>query len=266
MNTATAPAGSAPASRFPTALPEKQKFLLALPCYGSLMTQPFAASLINTLLNTPFIGKIEFELNDSLVSRARNSLAARFLASDYDWLLFLDNDLEFQPEHIARLWIHAVKNQKRLVCGLYALKKISPQFVFNALPGEKPDADGAVKVSESGTGCMVIHRSIFEKMIADLPQIAFTTDQGATGGGEVTQWDFFSVGPYRYPSGLVRYLSEDWYFCQRARDLGFDVWADTRIQIRHMGNLIYPPAVSEVVTAIKTIRAMGHPQCPAEKI
>jgi hypothetical protein len=266
MNTAPLVSGSESARKYPAALPENQKFLLGLPCYGSLMTQPFAASLIQTLLQTPFIGKIEFELNDSLVSRARNSIVARFLASDYQWLLFLDNDLEFQPEHIARLWLHATKEERRIVCGLYALKKISPQFVFNALPGQVPDKNGAVKVSESGTGCMVIHRSVFETMREKMPEIAFTTDQGATAGAGGTQWDFFAVGPYKYPSGLVRYLSEDWMFCQRARDLGIDVWADTQIQIRHMGNLVYPPAVAEVVTALRTIRAMGHPHCPPEKI
>ena len=80
------------------------------------------------------------------------------------------------------------------------------------------------------------------------------------------EWDFFGVGPYKYKSGLVRYLSEDWMFCKRARDLGIDVWADTTIQLRHRGNYLFPPPPSEVVAAIKGMRAMGAAGLPAEKI
>lgn len=230
-----------------------------------MMTQPFAVSLINTLLQTPFIGKLDFILNDSLVSRARNTLAARFLDSPYQWMLFLDNDLLFEPQHIARLWLHATKEDRKLVTGLYAMKKLAPRFVCNWIDGAEPDANGAVRVREGGTGFMSIHRSVFETMRDKLPEIAYTTDSNHAGGTR-TEWDFFAVGPYRYPSGLVRYLSEDWMFCQRWRDLGGDVWADTKIQLRHMGNMVYPPTGPEVVESLRAMRAMGATDIPDEKV
>lgn len=250
---------------YPPALPKDQQFFLALPTYGAQMTQPFTVSLIETLQTTPFIGQIDFVVNDSLVCRARNTLAARFLRSEYQWLLFLDVDLLFRPEHIARLWIHATKHDRKVVCGLYALKKLAPRFVCNWIKGCTPDENGAVKVSESGTGCMLIHRSVFETMRDKMPEIAYTVDSNHPNAGKV-EWDFFGVGPYKYASGLVRYLSEDWMFCQRARDLGIDVWADTRIQIRHMGNMIFPPDVRELHEAVKTARAMGAADMPAELV
>lgn len=258
MNNNQAPQNAAVDSRrlFPKSLETSQQFFCALPCYGSMMTQPFAMSLMQTLLQSPFIGQLDFVLNDSLVSRARNTLAARFLDSPYQWLLFLDNDLQFEVEHIARLWLHATKEKRAIVCGMYAMKKLAPRFVANYIPGEKPDANGAVRVTESGTGCMVIHRSVFEKMRAELKDIAYSTDSNHPSGFR-EEWDFFAVGPYRYPSGLVRYLSEDWMFCQRARDLGFDVWVDTFIQIRHMGNMVYPPVAEDINEAVQTYVAMG---------
>lgn len=265
-NPTSHPMQEKPASIYPTELPRNKQIYCAMPCYGAQMTQPFVVSLIQTLQSTPFIGQLEFIVNDSLVSRARNTLVARFLESDMQWLLFLDVDLEFQPEHIARLWLHATKENRKIVCGIYAMKKLAPRFVANWIKGEEPDKNGAVKVSESGTGCMLIHRSVFEKMRAAMPEIAYSTDSNHAGGPMKTEWDFFAVGPYKYPSGLVRYLSEDWMFCQRARDLGFDVWADTKIQIRHMGTLVYPPTAADLCDAVKTCRLMGAAGLPAELV
>lgn len=266
MNTTTTPH---PAERkaplYPPTLPRDKQIFLGLPCYGGLLYQPFVVSLIETVQTTPFIGQIDFVVNDSLVSRARNTLAARFLATDYQWLLFLDVDLQFKPEHIARLWLHATKHDRKLVCGLYALKKLAPRFVCNFMPGEKPDENGAVKVSESGTGCMLIHRTVLETMRDKIPELAFTVDSNHPHAGS-TQWDFFGVGPYAYKDGRRRYLSEDWMFCQRWRDMGGDVWADTKIQIRHQGTMIYPPASSELHEAVKAARALGAQDMPPELV
>jgi hypothetical protein len=96
-----------------------------------------------------------------------------------------------------------------------------------------------------------------------LPDISYTTDSNHAGGVR-TEWDFFAVGPYQYPDGLRRYLSEDWMFCQKWRDLGGDVWADTKIQLRHMGTLVFPPDARELWEAVKTSRAMGAAGMPDE--
>lgn len=265
-----APAPAAAPSLFPTHVPTAQQFYVGLPCYGAQMTQPFVAALIETLQQSSFIGKLDFVVNDSLVCRARNTIAARFLRSEHDWLLFLDVDLQFEVKHIARLWLHATKENRKIICGIYAMKRLAPMFVANWLPGEEPDKNGAVKVSESGTGCMAIHRSVFRAMEKAYPETAYITDRNHADGADQVEHDFFAVGPYLYKDGPMkgrrRYLSEDWMFCQRARDIGLDVWADTQIQIRHMGTLVYPPDVKEVHGAMKAYRAMGAAGCPEELV
>ncbi|KKM80817.1 hypothetical protein LCGC14_1335930, partial [marine sediment metagenome] len=35
------------------------------------------------------------------------------------------------------------------------------------------------------------------------------------------------------------YVSEDWAFDQRARELGYSIWADPTIKLGHMGNYVY---------------------------
>ncbi len=69
------------------------------------------------------------------------------------------------------------------------------------------------------------------------------------------EWDFFSVGVVN-----KEYLSEDWYFCDKARALGFRVMLDTRIQVRHEGSAIFP--LDEV---IEKVNAAGG-AAPVEQV
>jgi hypothetical protein len=237
-------------------LPENEKILLALPSYGSQVTLGYMKSLQSTLDRWPgLIARVEFLENDSLVCRARNTLVARFLRSDQDWMLFIDSDIHFEPGQVLRLWQHG-QNGKKLVCGLYAMKCVTPRFVWNALPGEVPDANGMVKVSEAGTGFMLIHRSVFLAMIDAHPELAFKPDLMEPHCDDLVRHDFFSVGVYTMPCGTRRYLSEDWYFCQRARKLGFDVWMDTMIQTKHQGMAIFPLQPKDLFEAAEVAKKL----------
>jgi hypothetical protein len=48
-------------------------------------------------------------------------------------------------------------------------------------------------------------------------------------------WDFFDM-----PRVDGRKLSEDWYFCNVARELGFKVWGDTKVLLMHVGTAVFP--------------------------
>ena len=41
-------------------------------------------------------------------------------------------------------------------------------------------------------------------------------------------------------AGTRRYLTEDWMFCSRAMALGYKVWADTTVELGHIGTAVYP--------------------------
>lgn len=114
-----------------------------------------------------------------------------------------------------------------------------------------------------GTGFLLVKRTVFERMIAAHGrEIGYISD--ATKRPE---FDFWSVGGYETPDdgnfiynpellaevmafGLSeddakqvlrrRYLSEDWYFCQRWLGLGGEVWGDTRVILKHIGIATYP--------------------------
>lgn len=169
------------------------------------------------------------------VARSRNQLTADFLRSDCTHLLFIDCDLIFSAEHVKRLLDH----DRPLVAGMYPKKQEGPvEWVINSMPNTAPDANGLQPVRYIGTGFMLIERGVFEKMIKAYPHLEYTADAAVTR----TEHDFWSMGVYTYPDGSKRYLSEDWFFCQRWLDLGGTVLADTRTLLKHIGGAVYPLA------------------------
>lgn len=219
-------------------LAQAPKVFVGLPVYGGYHAH-FVPCLLRLQGQAPCSLVIRSFPGDSLVSRARNRLAREFLATDCTHLLFLDTDLIFSPEHIARLLGHG----EPVVAGLYPKKQLELGWVCNVLDAEDggpgdPDDRGLHAVKYVGTGCLLIAREVFEALIEAHPELRYDADDGETPGD---YWDFFRVGVWECPrTGRRRYLSEDWWFCQMARDLGYTIWADTRVVLKHCGEMVYP--------------------------
>lgn len=211
---------------------ENKKVFIALPIYGGGFPQ-FWACIMRLQAAPPVNMAIQMALGDSLVSRARNHLTAEFLATDCTHLLFIDSDLVFSGEHIARLLGHGVD----VVAGFYPKKSEgSLEWVCNRGEIIEPAEGGLQEMRYMGTGFMLVARTVFEQMISAHPEIAFQRDDNP----EMTQWDLWPVGVYHYPDGRARHLSEDWYFCQRWLDLGGKVYGDTKVVLKHIGQASYP--------------------------
>jgi len=172
---------------------------------------------------------------DSLVSRARNTLAADFLLeTDCTHILWWDSDIIATPEQVARL----VSHDEAIVGGLYPIKQERRlKWVANPLHDKPPpDHRGLVRVRNIGTGFLLVKREVFEEMARQLPEIAFSDDY-VTGRIE---WDFFPVGVQEDYDGVRKYESEDWGLCRLARRLGFEIYADPAVTLQHIGAATYP--------------------------
>jgi len=239
-----------------------ERVVLCLPCYGGKIDQPFMQCVLHTLGTTNVIAFIDFLPGDSLVNRARNNLAHNFLRGydedtprgtkarrQYDWMLFIDTDLIFQPEAVTSLYELGLKKGPGIFAGTYPIKQLKPKVVFNNMPGCTPDKDGVVEVREAGTGFMMIHRDVYTQMIAKFgDEMRFETDMGDQGGPRAIKYDFFTVGVRTDPLlGYKRFLSEDWYFCQRWREMGNKIWMLTTIQCGHIGSFVYPGNPKEIM-------------------
>lgn len=193
---------------------------------------------------------------DSLITRGRNSLAADFLESDCEYLLFIDGDIIFQKQHID--WL--MESDHDLICGIYPLKQQKISMCFQTLPGvdlinlqdRAMETLKPVEVRRSGTGFMRISRACLEKLKTHDPvskvdrnqPIETVISQAIEAHRYVsepfynharTEWRFF-------PEGVINgeYLSEDWYFCEKWRHMGERVYIDPRVQLQHEGSIIFP--------------------------
>jgi hypothetical protein len=201
---------------------------IAMPCYGGIPVEA-ALSIMRADRELPFPHAIQLTRGDSLVSRARNRLAADFMESvDCTHLLFIDSDVVFEPEHIVRLLSH----DEAIVGGLYALKTGAFHWCVDGIL--KPRQDGLVEVRHTGAGFMAVKREVFERMIEAFgPEIGYTA-YDCEGGR--TEHDFFRVGVFHEQENKVsRLYSEDWGFCERARELGYKIYVDPKIALKHIG-------------------------------
>lgn len=177
----------------------------------------------------------ELYAGESPVGRSRNGLTARFLESDCTDILFIDSDLIFSAAQIERIVMH----EEDVVGGAYCFKaQGKPRVCSNPKQGEiEVKESGLMEVAYIGTGFLRIRRHVFEQMIAKFgEEIWYRTDDGKNE----LHYDFWQMGIYKYPDGSRRWLSEDWYFCQRCADMGVKVWCDMNCLLGHSGNAVYP--------------------------
>lgn len=204
--------------------------LIATPGYGGQVTTPWVTSALalqEAALRAGFdIGWL-VTAGESLVTRARNTSAATFLAqTDYERLLFIDADIEFSPEDVFKLW---TLNEDVAVAA-YAMKR--PDKPVSAwVDGAIVNLDelaGPTPVDYAGTGFMMIKRGVFEKMRNAKPEIEH--EEGSVG----RCWQFFDIGVVDDVS-----LSEDYWFCREWREMGGRVMLDPSIRLTHWGRYGY---------------------------
>ena len=161
---------------------------------------------------------------DSLVDRGRDRAAATLLESDCTHLLFIDGDIEFKPDAIAAL----LSCGKDIVVGAYRKKNERNEYAISFLPDadkilHQCERSGAVKIARAGTGFMLIHREVFERLAEAMPEIAYKDN-------ERLMHAFFE---HIIKDG--KRWSEDYTFCERWRAIGGDVWLQPFIELGHWG-------------------------------
>lgn len=213
--------------------------LIATPCYGGQVTEHYLSSMIK-LTQAFHMARVEWDLmtlrNESLITRARNTCVARFLQApeykDYSHLMFIDADIQFTPDDVARLWNLQAENDWLDVCaGCYRIKKPDSQYalwVDGALVTDLDQFDGPVEVDYAGTGFMLIRRIAFERLIDLHPEIEHEEGQVKKS------WAIFDTGVVDNV-----YLSEDYWFCKQWRAAGGKILADPKVRLKHVGQFVY---------------------------
>ena len=226
---------------------------ICMPCYGGQLTEQCFMSYIkwaNLCRQLNIDWTVETMTNESLISRARNTLTAKFLhTKESTHLMFIDADIGWEPWHLLVL----LDAQKDVIGGLYPMKSLPVKWCVNGIPGqvEEPGTN-LVEVTKTGTGFLLIKRDVFEKLNAHPATKPFNNDIGLP----------VELNPYMktYFDTAVRenrYYSEDWTFCENWRDLGGQVFVDKRILLRHVGTYTFDYATHEQL--YKDLKQMFEP-------
>jgi hypothetical protein len=207
---------------------------LCMPCYGGMLTESTFMSYIkwaNTCRQLGIEWTMETMTNESLISRARNTLVAKFLSNPTSThLMFIDADIGWEPWHLLVL----LNRDVDVIGGLYPMKTLPIKWVVNGFDGAETGADGLQEVSKTGTGFMLVKRHVFEKL-NDHPAVKpFNNDIGLP-----KELDQYLRTYYDTAVRENRYYSEDWTFCENWRDLGGKVWVDKRVLLRHTGTYVF---------------------------
>jgi len=242
----------------------------AVPCFNSMVTEPFFTSFLQMSIYYGTIG-LKYSvctISDSLINRSRNNLIAKFMANkECTHIMFLDSDIQFNHESILKLLWH----DKDVIVGSYPIKEIDWNIVKDmALNGveakdllskstkhvahitqegqtETTVDNGAIEVFEAGTGFMLIKREVIEKMIKKYKKLKYKDDTGALSGEEIDNgYAFFNS----YVDDGGRFLSEDYGFCRYWQKIGGKVWLDPSINLSHFGNLKYTGDMNHYLSTI----------------
>jgi hypothetical protein len=207
---------------------------LCMPCYGGMLTESTFMSYIkwaNTCRQLGIDWTMETMTNESLISRARNTLTAKFLHNkESTHLMFIDADIGWEPWHLLVM----LNRDVDVIGGLYPMKSLPVKWCVNGFEGAEEGPDGLQEVSKTGTGFMLIKRAVFEKLNAHPATKPFANDIGLPAELNPYMKTYFDTAVREN-----RYYSEDWTFCENFRDLGGKIWVDKRVLLKHTGTYVF---------------------------
>jgi len=219
--------------------------------------------------------KITVRFGTDGLPAARNTMAARFLQSDNDWLLMVDTDMGFGPDSLYKL-IEAAHPEKRPIVGglCFTNREIAHDGLFGYRTRPTPTifdwkedpqlgvpgfvavmmypTDAVVRCAGTGAAFLLIHRSVFER-------IAQTVIPGTDG---------VLIGPRwfdRTPDAAGKLLGEDLSFCVRANLAQIPIHVHTGVKTTHFKEIwlgeadhwfhyAAPTATDEVAVIVPVLR------------
>jgi len=210
------------------------KVHISMPCYGGMLTESTFMSFIkwaNTARQLGIDWTLETMVNESLISRARNTLTAKFLdMPEATHLFFVDADIGWEPWHLLVL----LNRDKDVIAGLYPMKTMPIKWVVNGFEGAETGPDGLQEVSKAGTGFLLMKKHVFEKLNKHPAVKQYKNDIGLDPKYDQHLKTYFDTAVRQN-----RYYSEDWTFCENWRDLGGKVFVDKRVLLRHSGSYVF---------------------------
>lgn len=254
-----------------------QKLFVAAPMYGGQCAGMFARSIADlsalcTQHGIPL--QFYFLFNESLITRARNYCCDEFMRSGATHLMFIDSDIGFNAlDVLALMQLQCLEPEKYdIIGGPYPKKCISWEKIKHAVDKGVADADPNVlekfvgdfvfnpkgnqpsiligepcEVLEIGTGFMSVTKNAMQKFQDAYPQYMYKPDHVRTaafdGTREIMMFFQAEVDPKS-----KRYLSEDYWFCQKAQEIELKTWLCPWMKLQHVGTYIFGGTLADLAS------------------
>ena len=188
------------------------KTLIAVPRMDSVPTR-FRQSL--AMLRKEGEVALAFQVG-SLIYTSRNRLRQTAIKMGVDYVFWLDSDMVFPPDTLEKMIQTLEGNNLDILSGVY-FRRVAPYtpVLYDEMDDTGVDytefdsiPDGLFKIGACGFGCVLMRTSVLIDVLA-------------------THLDLFTP--------LAR-AGEDISFCIRARQCGYELWADPSIPLGHVGH------------------------------
>ena len=254
----------------------KRKLFLATPMYGGQCAGMFARSVADLAALCAQYGiplQMYFLFNESLITRARNYCVDEFLRSDAEHLMFIDSDIGFTPQDVIALMSLQAQDEKYdIIGGPYpkkciswekikhavdkgvadndpnVLEKFVGDFVFNPKGGQQSIPLGEpVEVLEIGTGFMMVSKKAMKKFAESYKEYMYKPDHVRTEHFDGTREILMAFQAEVDPKSK-RYLSEDYWFCQKAQQIDLKTWFCPWMKMQHVGTYIFGGSLADLAS------------------
>ena len=241
---------------------KKLSVMIATPCYGGLLSEGYLhgiMSVTQSAAQNNYKVHLNTMGNESLITRARNTLVSQFLDLDdkdpdaFTHFMFIDADIGFNGDAVTKV----LQSGYDIACGIYPRKSIDwanvPKLIkkskkhleqrvlgYNlnfANPENIEVEKGFSEVMDAATGFMCIKKEVFRKMIEAYPNLKYTSDQ-IINGKRYGSDNCYALFDCIIDEKSNRYLSEDYAFCRLWQKIGGKIHANLHSPLTHYGT--YP--------------------------
>ena len=215
-------------------------------------------------------------LKSSLVTQGRNLCVANFLKdpTNYTHLLFIDSDIDFKFDTIMKM----LKFDREVIATPYPMKHIHwdqiwdrfqkgkiknidelkraghafPIKLDNQKGKEIPVVDGVIEVSHAPTGCMLIKKQVFDKMIKAYPNDKIEQATIVNGLAVIDEYNYNFFDTIHDPE-TKKYYGEDFGFCKKWTAIGGKCYCYVSDDITHVGEYAYNGKLMDNLDISKTV-------------
>lgn len=193
---------------------------LLMPVYRSMDLGTVECLLRLSACGEPW--QISFLGGSAVLDRARSVLLSKwYKTSPHDVALMVDADIGFSPEQALQV-CNLARAKRGIAHAAYPVRG-GTRLALSPLTREQAIRFAAdappLEIAHAGTGFLAVHRDVVRALTERLHEVDVGDDRA---------WPFFhQILDDQHQWG------EDYSFCMRARQAGFQVWLDPSIQLCH---------------------------------